>query len=228
MIVHRRGFTLLELLLAMAITAITAGLLYAVMRAGFTAARVTADAAGDSRSLVLALDRIERAVASAPPPRGLLAGALIGDDQTVEGHDALSLHTVVDALGTEWGDIVGVSYELQAAPAAPASAPGEGLRLVELTTRNLLAPGEAPVETRVICADVATLNFRYFDGSGWFDSWDSTQLGNLLPVAVEVTLELREREVSQDGQSSGTSAQQTRQLTRLITLPCATGQEAAQ
>jgi hypothetical protein len=38
---------------------------------------------------------------------------------------------------------------------------------------------------------VRSFNLRYFDGSTWQDSWDSTQLDNMCPTAVEVTLELQ-------------------------------------
>ena len=38
--------------------------------------------------------------------------------------------------------------------------------------------------------EVVRLEFRYFDGSGWSDTWDSLQRGSL-PVAVEVTLQVK-------------------------------------
>ncbi len=212
---NRRAFTLLELLLAVSITAITAGLLYAVMQAGATASRVTAQASGDVRRLVLALDHMEQALQSAKPPRGLLAGAMTGDDQSMESHDALQFHTVIDPIGSDWGDIFHIAYQLEADAAG-------GLQLMELTTRNLLAPGETPTEAQVLCRGVGSLNFRYFDGSGWFDSWDSTQLGNLLPVAIEITLAL-EAPVSPNAELL--TAPQVR---RVITLPCAIGQEVVQ
>ncbi len=44
---------------------------------------------------------------------------------------------------------------------------------------DLLAPPLAP--------EVAAVEFRYYDGSGWLDAWDSSSMG-ALPRAVEITL----------------------------------------
>ena len=41
--------------------------------------------------------------------------------------------------------------------------------------------------------EVEWLEFRYYDGSSWVDSWDSRITGNL-PVAVEICFELAEPE----------------------------------
>jgi len=41
-----------------------------------------------------------------------------------------------------------------------------------------------------VAADVSWLNFRYYDGSQWQDSWDSTQ-SNKLPQSIEVTVHVR-------------------------------------
>ena len=48
---------------------------------------------------------------------------------------------------------------------------------------------EDPAE-EVICRGVQSFDLRYFDGVDWQDKWDSAAQGNVLPRAVEVTLEL--------------------------------------
>ena len=58
-------------------------------------------------------------------------------------------------------------------------------------TRNLLAPTTPEPTEQTICRHVISLNFSYFDGTGWYDEWDSTQQDNRLPVAVEIALQLR-------------------------------------
>ena len=45
--------------------------------------------------------------------------------------------------------------------------------------------------SQVLAAEVASLQFRYFNGAAWVDSWDSTSL-DALPLAIEVTIGYRE------------------------------------
>jgi type II secretory pathway component PulJ len=47
--------------------------------------------------------------------------------------------------------------------------------------------GGATTESDVLCDDVARLQFRYFDGSEWLDTFDAAQR-NSLPVAIEVAV----------------------------------------
>jgi len=42
----------------------------------------------------------------------------------------------------------------------------------------------------VLCRGVFGFNLRYFNGSEWLDTWDSTVENNTLPCAIEVTLQL--------------------------------------
>jgi hypothetical protein len=65
-------------------------------------------------------------------------------------------------------------------------------RPLELTPLNAPPNSIIQRDTDVveISRDVAFLNFRYFDGTQWQDSWDSTQSGTL-PQAVEATVYVR-------------------------------------
>jgi prepilin-type N-terminal cleavage/methylation domain-containing protein len=46
-------------------------------------------------------------------------------------------------------------------------------------------------ESRVIAPEVVSLQFRYFNGLDWEDSWDSTSM-DALPLAIEVTIGFQE------------------------------------
>src|SRR5438105_15902932 len=61
--------------------------------------------------------------------------------------------------------------------------------LVRRVTRNLLASTDPPVEEEIICRDVRSLSLRYFDGTAWQESWDSTTVGDVLPVPVGIPIE---------------------------------------
>jgi hypothetical protein len=38
---------------------------------------------------------------------------------------------------------------------------------------------------------VRSFTLRYFDGTSWYDGWDSTQVDDSLPLAVQMTLEVQ-------------------------------------
>ncbi|MBV8878889.1 MAG: prepilin-type N-terminal cleavage/methylation domain-containing protein [Planctomycetaceae bacterium] len=61
-------------------------------------------------------------------------------------------------------------------------------RPLELTPVN--GPVRRDESISEVSADVVFVNFRYFDGSDWLESWDSTQVRKL-PKAVEVTVYVR-------------------------------------
>ena len=46
-------------------------------------------------------------------------------------------------------------------------------------------------QAEILAPEISLLQFRYFDGTGWVDSWDSSALGQL-PKAVEITIGFRE------------------------------------
>jgi len=59
--------------------------------------------------------------------------------------------------------------------------------------QGLRSPVTEPVtpdpEDEILARNVKSLTMRYFDGTDWQDEWDSTTLGNVLPYAVEMTIE---------------------------------------
>jgi hypothetical protein len=80
------------------------------------------------------------------------------------------------------GDVRMVDLFVQAYPTGNA--------LVRRVTANLLSPSTPTYYDEVVCRGVRSFNLRYFDGSAWQESWDSTLQDNNAPTAVEVTLEL--------------------------------------
>ena len=76
------GFTLLELLVATAMTAVLAGSLYATLHVAFKARRAATAAVEQMRKAELAVELIRAEVESAVVPRGILAGGFLGEDAT--------------------------------------------------------------------------------------------------------------------------------------------------
>lgn len=196
----RRGFTLLELLLAVAIFAIV---LLAIHVTFFGAVRLrnqTAAALDEALPLQYALTVLRRDLAHVLPPGGTFAGAF----QSTPATTATNLTTdtplgmgarrvspdlyTASALVEErwpWGEVQKVAYWL-----APATNGSPGLELVRAVTRNLLPAFDEPPELQPLLGGVQEVWFEYFDGSTWRDTWDSTAELTPLPLAVRVQIEL--------------------------------------
>lgn len=187
---HSRGFTLLELLVATAMMAVLAGSLYATLHTAFKARRTAYGAVADVRAAELAIELLRTDLTSAIGPRGILAGGFLGEDaidRSGQPMDALMLHCTaggaVDTSGA--GDVRMV--ELECTP----DENGKGMTLVRRVTRYLLATLAAEPPEEVLCRNVRSLDLKYFNGTDWQVAWDSSAQGDNLPLAVEVTLELR-------------------------------------
>lgn len=183
----RRGFTLLEMLVALAMMSVLAASLYASLHIGFRARERAEAALEPVRAVGLAMELLRRDIASALPPTGVLAGAMLGEDRTADlsrgDTDSLVFHTASGDADEHVCDVRKVEF------AVTESDDGAGpYALVRRVTTNLLAPEAPAPDEEVLCRSVRAFNLRYFDGADWLDSWDSSQQGNALPVAVEVTV----------------------------------------
>lgn len=87
----------------------------------------------------------------------------------------------------------------------------EGL-LVRRVRRRLLAQIDDTPTDQVISRNVRSFKLRYYDGTDWQTTWDSTAVNNVLPLAVEVTVVLGIHDTGEAGA--------TKVLTRVVRLPC--------
>jgi len=215
----RAGFTLLELTLALAMVAIMAASLYASMRVAFRAQASAETAIEPSRTAELAFEIIRNDLQDALPPTPftnapvVLAGAFQTtdgkDDRGVDADDVV-LYTTADAPNrpSANGDIKKVELLVTTPDGSNDHV------LVRRVTRNLLAQVEPTPNEEVICRNVGGFNVRYYDGTDWQTTWDSTQLGDILPNAVEVTLELRRP-------SAAGQPERVFQFVRVFSISCA-------
>lgn len=215
-----RAFTMLEMLLAMAMVAMLSLTLYTSFRVAIAARRSAADSVTAIRTASIAIDLATRDLEAALPPgdgtTGNLVGPFLGLPQQGLGGDEMDMIEFY-CVG---GDLLGED--------GPFS---EGVRLVELgvntdvsppalvrrVTRNLLAPVQTGPEEEVLCRGVRSFVLRYYDGVAWQNQWDSTAYDNTLPLTVEMTIEVEDpRRIAENGIDRGTY-----RITRLIHLACA-------
>jgi general secretion pathway protein J len=181
------AFTLLELLVAMALMGLVAMALYSSMYIGTKAKESCYAAVKPYRTLNPALEFIRKDLACALKPGGIFAAQFQGTDQIgTEGNNADSLlfycTTYIPRENEIACDIVKTEYSLEGCQGR------DGLALVRKRTTNLLSPKTIEAEEEVICRDIRDLDVKYYDGYDWLDSWDSTTQNNALPLALEVTI----------------------------------------
>lgn len=208
---RRSGFTLVELLAASAMLAALAGSLYACLHVAFRARRTALESTEATRRLTMTMSLLDADIRPAVVPNGILAGSFYGASQSELGQTADSLDfysaASADLARTGTGDVRRVELLCEDQPKGL-------LTLKRLVTSNLLSPIEQAPYEEILCRDVRTFRLRYFDGTEWLESWDSSAYENTLPLAVEVTLEIV------PGGPGGYDEQPGLSMTRVILLSC--------
>jgi len=209
---RQRGFTFLELILAMTLVSLLALSLYTSLRAGIKSRNDAIDSVSPIRAAEVAMEMIRRDLESALPPTGYLAGQNQNSLIQIQGSigfvgmhssdssssaDMLQFYCVGEgpdislASGyfdqTRQGGIRKVRIYVTTLP------DGTGGVLVRDITSNLLSNMDIAPDQEVLCRNVRSFSLQYWDNfSGmWQEEWDSTQLGNALPTAVQVTLDVQ-------------------------------------
>ena len=235
---HRRrraGFTLLELTVAIAMMAIVTLSLYAAMTVAFRARRSARAQVDGVASAMIALDVIGQDLQSVLPPSatpsddatpaagdegGPLAGPFVGTDTGGPTGPAASVNFF--ALGRD-----DPASAADAGDAQAADPTADGARQIELALdtsaapptlvrrirRNLLSEGALDVRDEPLLSGVRAFGLRYYDGANWLDQWDSAQQGDVLPRALEITLEL--------DRPSPTDPKRFYRLTQILPVACA-------
>lgn len=174
----RRAFTLLELILALAITVIIAATLVTALHTAYRAWGSAQRAMVAARTTGIITQIIGRDLENALQPNGILASDFVGSTES------LSFYTTTpEPAAAVPGDIKRVEYGLVAG--------NDGRdELVRRLNTNLLQTIETDPVDEPLCRGVTLLEITYFDGETWTESWDSTAQDNLLPLAVRVSFEI--------------------------------------
>jgi len=210
------GFTLLELILAMGMISMLAVSLYATLRVAFKARESATSGIAPMHAANVALDLLGSDLESALPPTGLLAGAFIGQHlgDVQISQDQIEFYCIGSSDSLEPPYSAGFrKIDLGLMPAPD----GKGNVLVRRTTSNLLSPQEVTPDDEILCRNVRSFALRYYDGTTWYEDWDSTQMGDLLPILVQVNLQI---------QTSSDSQAPLYHASRVFSFACHTDQAA--
>jgi prepilin-type N-terminal cleavage/methylation domain-containing protein len=223
-----RAFTLLELLIALTISAVVALSMFSSLYVVFKARENSMAGLVPVASVELAMEMIRTDLQAALPeaPSTSTTSGLAGgmSSQTTTSAPLIGPFEGQQGTGTAGGDAL-YFYSTGYAP-AHQSGVGEVKQialmmeqrnntkvLVRQVWTNLLSQQAQTLtpDEEVICRYVTSFTLQYYDGTQWQTSWDSTQYNNSLPMAVEVTLELMPPNVKQPIH-----------IRRVITLSCLT------
>ena len=190
------GFTLIEVLLALSICAVVLVIISSVF-AGALKLQERASANVDkSLPIERALSLMRKDLKNSVAPGGMLAGPLQSGSMAagVDANNGIQIYTTTGLItpNSPWSEIQKVTYGLQSS----SDSDSNGKDLVRTVTRNLLSTSAADEDDQFLASGVESLNFTYFDGSSWLDTWDDTTQTNL-PLAVRVNLQLAQANSSE-------------------------------
>lgn len=190
---RRSGFTLLELLLATTAAATIALALYSSFASAFRARKTMDTQLTLMRETNIVLDLIEKDFQSLLRPNGTLSGPFVGYAMGTTGAEADSVQfCAIDRDATREEPLSEGIKQLTLLLKTDST----GTYLVRQVQRNLLTTAvREPVE-EVISRRVTAFSVRYYDGSSWYDEWDSSLREGVLPLAVEISITVKMKDDS--------------------------------
>lgn len=184
------GFTLLELVLAVGITATLFAALAAVFANTLHARERSGEVAQAAWLRTRCLNQMRTDLYHMAAPDGRLAQGVTGKklEEDARRRDSLVFDSAVNRVHADvfGSDLVRVAYVLDD---AEENDDADTLKLIRQVWRNPLSPSTEEPEERLLLDAVESMAIDYFDGSNWVVSWDTELQDNALPRAIRITLE---------------------------------------
>ena len=168
----RRAFTLIELVLAMAASAILLAAIYGVFSSAVHARDEAVGRTREARVRARAANVLRNDLRNALVSGGTLAAALEGSAQSpgggFPGYLKFTTTTAPDAEDVPDPDVQQVEYYIVTDKSAADQKAG---MLVRAHTRNLLATTAEVATEEPLLAGVESMEVSFYDGTAWQDSW---------------------------------------------------------
>ena len=188
------GFTLMEMLLAVAISSLVLSVITTTYFSALQLRNRTTKTIDDALPLQHALATIKRDLTALIPPGGTFGGELQSTPTTDSSSltpfangqrvspDFSTASGLVDEY-TPFADVQRITYYL----VDPTNSYAVGRDLMRVRSRNLLPATVDEPTAQWLMGGVETVNFQFYNGFSWQDTWDSTTSSNL-PTAIKLQL----------------------------------------
>ena len=145
-------------------------------------------------ALTLAMSIMKRDLENMIVTGGLMAEGIICTEMGSPDmpDDQLEFYSTTAVVSDQfpWGDVQKVGYLLGVDPMQTVTTNlGQALMRLSLNTLPLEASEEPPVETLML-DNVRSLQFEFFDGLQWLQTWDSNVNEPAVPLAVRAMVEV--------------------------------------
>lgn len=185
-----RGFTLIEIILALAASAILLAAIYGLFSRAVKLRDRATERTREVRVQMHAVSVIRNDLRNALISGGLLAATLQGSresrGQGFPGYLKFTATTARDAGADPVGDVQQIEYYIVTDPKAENSKAGQLVRAVD---RNILAPVRETPPEEPLLVGVESMEVDFYDGGSWQESWGITEEELTLPEAVRVRLQ---------------------------------------
>ncbi len=214
------GFTLLEVILAITVTAVVSAALFTSLSGSFKTRRSAEDHLSGRESARAVIAALRTDLQCVPPAGGRIGGVFVGEDETGRNGvdtDALTFVTANPNLKSDqdFADLRQVELRL-----LDSSEDPDHYVLARLVTGNLLATETQQPAMQVLARRVVSMDLRFFDGGAWIDEWDSVDRDNEIPAAVQVVL-VTAPELSRPPEDEDEIEQTYITTTTIVRLPAA-------
>lgn len=178
----RQGFTLIELMVALTILSLSMGAIYLSFSSGLSAWERGEETMATFQAMRRTLELLTREIRSSYTSPGNKEIKLVGLDRQSAGNDTDEL-TYFTLSGPRPNGRIGL-YRIKYYLAKETGATHYSLYREELPSIGKFILGEKV--TQPLLREVSGLNFRYYRGDKWEDSWHSTAL----PGKIKITITL--------------------------------------
>ena len=214
------GFTLLELILAIALMDVIAVVLYSSMHIAFKTKASCQASLKPYQSVTPIFEFIRKDLTSAMQPDGILAGVFVGEDvpyNNLQDADTLSFYSAAyqPKVGEITSNVIYVEYGLE------NDYERDQIVIKRFTNKNILSPTAVDPEEEVIGRNIAGFDVQYYDGTTWLETWDSSEQDGTLPWGVQITISILDENRSRYSKNDDPY----RYFSRIFMLPSA-NQEA--
>ena len=198
----QRGFTLIEMILAIGIAAIVIVAINAVFFTSLHLRDATSNLVNAATPIDSTMTFMKRDLQCLVTPTNGTSKVLSGGFRVGNGLNSVGVSDPVaiemfTATGTlsdsaPWADIQRVTYELK----TPTDSSAVGRDLYRSVVRNLLPVSTPDVTDQLMMSGVSSIKFSCYDGAQWQDLWDTTDptaIYTNLPAAVRVEIQMAGR-----------------------------------